>query len=120
MAGACLRSWTVLRRYGSDLELILDIENHVLTNAVWAQAISMACVLIPAAKSPFTDRLSKVIGSVSTMLRLIYGDRYTKSDTQSNVTSIAFAGTVVGHLAFGFLSDRWSRRNSLLISTVST
>jgi MFS family permease len=76
--------------------------------------------LDPSSKSLLTDRVAKVIGSVSTMLRLIYGDRYTKSDTQSNVTSIAFAGTVVGHLAFGFLSDRWSRRNSLLISTVST
>jgi hypothetical protein len=26
---------------------------------------------------------------------------------------------VVGHLFFGVLSDHWSRRNSLLISTIS-
>jgi MFS family permease len=54
------------------------------------------------------------------MLRLLYGERYTGSDAQSQIASIAFAGTVVGHLGFGFLSDHWSRRNSLLISTIST
>jgi MFS family permease len=61
----------------------------------------------------------QVIGSVNTMLRLIYGEAYTNNNVQSNVASIAFAGTVLGHLAFGVLSDRWSRKNSLLISTIS-
>jgi MFS family permease len=60
----------------------------------------------------------QVIGSVNTMLRLIYGDAYTSNNVQSNVASIAFAGTVLGHLVFGVLSDRWSRKNSLLISTI--
>ena len=63
--------------------------------------------------------LNGVIGSVSTMLALIYGDEYTKSSAKSAIPSIAFAGTVVGHLFFGVLSDHWSRRNSLLISTLS-
>ncbi|OAP60365.1 hypothetical protein AYL99_05367 [Fonsecaea erecta] len=62
--------------------------------------------------------LNGVIGSVSTMLQLIYGDQYTKSSYKSAVPSIAFAGTVVGHLFFGILSDHWSRRNTLLISTI--
>lgn len=63
--------------------------------------------------------LNGVIGSVTTMLALIYGDEYTKSSAKSAIPSIAFAGTVVGHLFFGVLSDHWSRRNSLLISTFS-
>ncbi|KAK5457265.1 glycerophosphoinositol permease [Exophiala xenobiotica] len=46
------------------------------------------------------------------------GDEYSNSSAQSNVTSIAFAGTVVGQLAFGYLSDHWSRRHSLLLSTI--
>lgn len=33
------------------------------------------------------------------------------------MADIAFAGTVVGQLIFGFLSDYWSRSNSLLVST---
>lgn len=63
--------------------------------------------------------LNGVIGSVSTMLQIVYGDRYTSSSAKSAVLSIAFAGTVVGHLFFGVLSDHWSRRNTLLISTIS-
>ena len=63
--------------------------------------------------------LNGVIGSVSTMLRLIYGKEYTSSSAKSAIPSIAFAGTVVGHLFFGVLSDHWSRRNSLLVSTIS-
>ena len=60
----------------------------------------------------------KVIGSVNTMLKEIYGTAYTSSHAQSNVASIAFAGTVVGHLFFGILSDYWSRKNALLTSTL--
>lgn len=62
--------------------------------------------------------LNGVIGSVNTMLGLIYKDQYTKSSAQGNVASIAFAGTVVGQLGFGYLSDHWSRKNSLLASTL--
>ena len=51
------------------------------------------------------------------MLSTIYADAYTKSDAQNNVSSIAFAGTVIGQLVFGYLSDTWSRKNALLVST---
>jgi MFS family permease len=40
------------------------------------------------------------------------------STAKHYVGDIAFAGTVVGQLAFGYLSDRWSRTNSLLVSTI--
>jgi MFS family permease len=52
------------------------------------------------------------------MLKILYKDEYTKSRAQQNVSSIAFAGTVLGQLVFGWTSDHWSRRNSLLISTI--
>ncbi|KAL2114794.1 hypothetical protein VTJ04DRAFT_2118 [Mycothermus thermophilus] len=46
--------------------------------------------------------INNVIGSVVTILTLL----------------IAFAGTVIGQLFFGyFISDKWSRMNSLLAST---
>ena len=51
------------------------------------------------------------------MLKTIYTTQYTASSAQSNVASIAFAGTVVGQLVFGYTSDHWSRSNSLLVST---
>lgn len=58
-----------------------------------------------------------MIGQVSTILEVIYGARYTSSPARKNVASIAFAGTVIGQLFFGWLSDHHSRKWSLLIST---
>ena len=52
------------------------------------------------------------------MLKKIYGTAYTGTSAQSNVTALAFVGTVVGDFAFGYLSDRWSRKWSLLVSTI--
>ena len=51
------------------------------------------------------------------MLGKIYGDRYKNSSAQQNVASLAFAGTVIGQLFFGWLSDHYSRKWSLMIST---
>ncbi|KAG8165548.1 hypothetical protein KVR01_004100 [Diaporthe batatas] len=62
--------------------------------------------------------INNVIGSVSTVLGLQYGDLYKDSNAKKYVNDIAFAGTVVGMLAFGWLADHWSRTNSLLISTI--
>ena len=52
------------------------------------------------------------------MLGQIYGDGYPKSSGAANIAAISFAGTVVGQLVFGYTSDKWSRRNSLLVATV--
>lgn len=52
------------------------------------------------------------------MLSTIYGDQYDASSAQSNVASIAFAGTVVGQLFFGWMSDHYSRKWALMISTI--
>ncbi|KAF1349938.1 MFS phospholipid transporter [Delphinella strobiligena] len=62
--------------------------------------------------------LNNIIGSVNTMLSKIYGDRYTSSPAASNVASIAFAGTVIGQLVFGYTTDAYSRKWSLWVSTV--
>ncbi|PCD27555.1 hypothetical protein FGRA07_02694 [Fusarium graminearum] len=62
--------------------------------------------------------INNVIGSVNTTLRRQYGDVYVKSNAFKYVSDIAFAGTVVGQLVFGFLADHWSRTNTLMVSTV--
>ncbi|KAF1732365.1 putative metabolite transport protein [Beauveria bassiana] len=62
--------------------------------------------------------INNVIGSVNTILTTQYDTVYTKSPAYNSVASIAFAGIVVGQLLFGFLSDHWSRANSLTLSTV--
>ncbi|KJZ73324.1 hypothetical protein HIM_07328 [Hirsutella minnesotensis 3608] len=62
--------------------------------------------------------INNVIGSVGLVLGRQYGTLYSESSAVQNVGSIAFAGTVVGQLIFGFTSDHWSRSNSLLVSTI--
>ncbi|EXU99180.1 MFS transporter [Metarhizium robertsii] len=62
--------------------------------------------------------INNVIGSVNTVLGIQYGSLYKDSQASMYVADIAFAGTVVGQLLFGFLSDRWSRSNSLVVSTI--
>ncbi|KAK7408064.1 glycerophosphoinositol permease [Neonectria punicea] len=62
--------------------------------------------------------INNVIGSVNTTLKLQYGDVYANSNAFKYVSDIAFVGTVVGQLLFGFLADHWSRTNSLMVSTV--
>ncbi|KAK3381617.1 major facilitator superfamily domain-containing protein [Podospora didyma] len=62
--------------------------------------------------------INNVIGSVVTVLALQYGDVWKTSNAKHYLGDIAFAGTVVGQLVFGYLSDQWSRTNSLLLSTI--
>ena len=59
-----------------------------------------------------------VIGQVNTILKSLYKDDYSHSSAQRNVNAIAFAGTVVGQLFFGWTSDHYSRKWSLMASTI--
>lgn len=60
----------------------------------------------------------QVIGSVNTLLTRQYDTIYTESRAATVIPSVAFAGTVLGQLVFGFLSDHWSRTNALVTSTI--
>ncbi|KAK3316389.1 major facilitator superfamily domain-containing protein [Apodospora peruviana] len=62
--------------------------------------------------------INNVIGSVITILAIQYGDVWKTSNAKRVLGAIAFAGTVVGQLAFGYLADHWSRTNSLILSTI--
>ncbi|DAA73406.1 TPA_exp: Uncharacterized protein A8136_4815 [Trichophyton benhamiae CBS 112371] len=62
--------------------------------------------------------LNNVIGSVNTILSTIYPESYNASSAVKNVPSIAFAGTVIGQLLFGYISDHYSRKWSLMASTI--
>lgn len=58
------------------------------------------------------------IGTVTTCLSLLYADEYTKSSAISNISAIAFAGTVLGQLAFGYISDHYARKSGMLTANV--
>jgi len=61
--------------------------------------------------------INNVIGAVIAILAVQYGDLWKNSTAKTVLPAIAFAGTVVGQLVFGYLSDKWSRTNSLVLST---
>jgi MFS family permease len=52
------------------------------------------------------------------MLSMLYPHEYATSAASQNVSSITFAGTVVGMLFFGYTSDKFSRKWSLFTSTI--
>ena len=58
------------------------------------------------------------IGNVISSLKIIYGDEFTKSNAMSNIGSIAFVGTIIGQLGFGYISDRMSRHKGMLIASI--
>lgn len=58
------------------------------------------------------------IGTVTTCLSLLYEEEYTNSNAISNIASIAFAGTVIGQLSFGYISDHYARKGGMLTANV--
>lgn len=85
------------------------------TNKTWGQRM---LPVFACGAGLFSDGyLNGVIGSVNTILSTIYPVAYAGSSARQNVSSITFAGTVVGILIFGYTSDKWSRKWSLVVST---
>ncbi|KFH43148.1 metabolite transport protein -like protein [Hapsidospora chrysogenum ATCC 11550] len=97
-----------------------DVEEAAVSDAPQPRPFKEAAMPVFACGAGlFSDGyINNVIGSVNTLLGTQYGEIYTNSTASQNVSAIAFAGTVVGQLLFGYLSDRWSRSNSLLASTI--
>ncbi|KAK6371283.1 glycerophosphoinositol permease [Exophiala oligosperma] len=56
-------------------------------------------------------------GYLNNLSAASYPKEYANSAAQQNVSSITFAGTVLGMLIFGYCSDYFSRKNALLAST---
>ena len=44
------------------------------------------------------------------MLKRIYGSKATQHNYSTTLSSVTFAGTVVGMLVFGYMSDRMGRK----------
>ncbi|EGW32101.1 uncharacterized protein SPAPADRAFT_61179 [Spathaspora passalidarum NRRL Y-27907] len=58
------------------------------------------------------------ISTVISCLSIIYKDEFTKSNAISNIGSIAFVGTVVGQLSFGYISDRIARKGGMMTANI--
>jgi MFS family permease len=62
--------------------------------------------------------LASVGGTVNTILGKIYPDTYPNSNYSQNITSIVFAGTVLGQLSFGIMSDKLGRKFGMISATI--
>lgn len=62
--------------------------------------------------------LNSVMGTVNTILGIIYPDIYPNSSYSQNISSIVFAGTVLGQLLFGYLSDKFGRKFGMISATI--
>ncbi|CAH2350783.1 major glycerophosphoinositol permease Git3p [[Candida] railenensis] len=58
------------------------------------------------------------MGTALAIIKQKYPEQAAKSNAISNIASIAFAGTVVGMLFFGWVSDRISRKNGMLFVNI--
>nr|QFR37181.1 MFS transporter [Cyberlindnera americana] len=75
--------------------------------------------IITTGSGLFSDGyVNNSIGTVSTCLSTLYPEEYAQSNAIKNVTSIAFVGTVVGMLIFGYVSDYHSRKAGMLWGTI--
>ncbi|KAF8207091.1 MFS Git1p-related glycerophosphoinositol and glycerophosphocholine permease [Mycena galopus ATCC 62051] len=57
-----------------------------------------------------------VIGSVNTLLKRIYGTEAFPQNYSTNLNAIVFAGTIIGMLAFGWISDKVGRKFGMMAS----
>lgn len=62
--------------------------------------------------------INALIGSVNTVLKILYPKDYAGLNAMSNVSSIAFVGTVIGQLGFGYISDRIDRKGGMLAANI--
>ncbi|OAQ99226.1 hypothetical protein LLEC1_01879 [Akanthomyces lecanii] len=97
----------------------IDDEKPTIENALERKSFFQAALPVFACGAGlFSDGyINNVIGSVNTALSRQYGATFDNSRAKGVVASVAFAGTVLGQLVFGFTSDHWSRSHSLVTST---
>lgn len=97
----------------------LSSEEKEIENYVAPKGIAKYWPIFTAGAGLFSDGyVNNSIGTVNTILGRLYPKEYSDSNAQSNVSSIAFAGTVLGQLVFGYVSDYHSRKAGMVVSTL--
>ncbi|KAI0955810.1 hypothetical protein AcV7_006378 [Taiwanofungus camphoratus] len=81
--------------------------------------LSQVSLIFACGTALFSDGYANgVIGSVNTLLSRTYGKKAVSAHNYSKVvSSVAFAGTVVGMLVFGYMSDKMGRKFGMMLAT---
>lgn len=75
-------------------------------------------MIFAAGTALFSDGYANgVIGNVNTMLKILYPDAVKHNNYSKTLTSVAFAGTFVGMLIFGWISDKIGRKFGMMFAT---
>ncbi|EPY53136.1 glycerophosphodiester transporter [Schizosaccharomyces cryophilus OY26] len=61
---------------------------------------------------------SNSIGTVMTILKKLYPKETTNNKALQNIGMVAYVGTVVGQLSFGWYSDFFGRKNGMITATL--
>ncbi|KAL7279070.1 metabolite transporter [Trametes coccinea BRFM310] len=80
--------------------------------------LSQVSLIFACGTALFSDGYANgVIGAVNTLLKRIYGADKVNTNYSNTINSLAFAGTVVGMLVFGYLSDKLGRKFGMMLAT---
>lgn len=60
------------------------------------------------------SHLSRGLPTLITVLNRIYGEELSKHNYSRTVTSLAFVGTIIGMITFGYLMDRIGRKSGMV------
>jgi len=79
--------------------------------------LSKVSMIFAAGTALFSDGYANgVIGDVNIILKRLYPDAVAMNDYSTVVNSLIFAGTIVGMLSFGYLSDKVGRKFGMMLA----
>jgi MFS family permease len=85
---------------------------------MFKRGLSSVSLIFACGTALFSDGYANgIIGSVNTLLTRIYGKKAFPENYSTTLTSIGFAGTVLGMLSFGYLSDKYGRKFGMMTAT---
>ncbi|PVF97948.1 MFS general substrate transporter [Serendipita vermifera] len=80
--------------------------------------LSRVSMIFACGTALFSDGYANgVIGLVNTILKRLYPDVIASTKYGQTLSSLAFAGTVVGMLVFGWISDKIGRKTGMMTAT---
>jgi MFS family permease len=84
-----------------------------------SKGLSSVSLIFACGTALFSDGYANnVIGMVNTLLKRIYGsDTIDAHNYSTALTSVTFAGTIVGMLVFGWISDKIGRKFGMMTAT---
>ncbi|TFK75122.1 MFS Git1p-related glycerophosphoinositol and glycerophosphocholine permease [Pluteus cervinus] len=90
-----------------------------MSSSTFKERLRSVSLIFACGTALFSDGYANnIIGSVNTLLLRIYGaDAVGKHNYSTTLASLAFAGTIVGMVTFGYLSDKIGRKFGMMTAT---